>query len=156
MATGNEGAGALRTTEPIPPAVQDVNLGPIGPKDRYEFTPEQEKTIGDLAGKMGFVAAFLLAMATISLVQAGYVAYKARLFDWPLAINALIYGCIGVWTLNASGAFAAVVTTVGRDVTHLMNALGSLRRMYSLLYWLLIAGIVASIILMVTLSVRGG
>ncbi len=134
--------------EIIPPAVEAVDLGPIGPGARYEFTPEQERTIADLSGKMGFVGAFLLALATLGVVQVAVAAYRFRVFDAFAALNSLLFGCIAIWTITASGAFAAVVTTVGRDVTHLMDALGSLRKMYSLLYWLLVGAILASVLLL--------
>lgn len=136
--------------EPVPPAVEGVDLGPIGPRQRYEFTRDQEQVIGDLAVKMGFVGAFLLAMTTLGAVWVAYVLYRTdfRYFDGFTALNALIYGCLAIWTLRASGAFASVAATVGRDVSHLMDALSSLRKMYSLLYWLLVMAIVASFLLL--------
>ncbi len=148
MATGD--VSPPTGPEPAP----TVDLGPIGPRQRYEFTKDQESVIGDLSGKMRFVGAFLFALGMLGLFQVAYVAYRVRLFDGLMAINALIYGLIGFWTLRASGAFAAVVETVGWDVPHLMDALRSMRKMYSLLYWLLIMAIVASIVLMVTALVR--
>lgn len=150
--TSGEGIPEIPTETAAAP---EIDLGPIGPKHRYEFTPEQDKTIGDLAGKMGFVGAFLLAMTTLGLIQVGVAAWKYRRFDSFAALNALLYGCIAIWTLAASGAFAAVVTTAGRDVSHLMDALSSLRKMYSLLYWLLVIAIVASLILLLSSVFRG-
>ena len=124
-----------------PDAVPPVELGPIGPKARYEFTPVQEEVIGDLAGKMRFVGTFLCALALLSLFQVIYVAVKLQ--NHPLdiftTINALIYGLIGYWTVVASRNFAAVVATTGWDVPHVMDALRSLRKMYSLLFYLLVA-----------------
>jgi hypothetical protein len=144
----------MATGDVPPPTLPDpapsVDLGPIGPKQRYEFTKDQEAVIGDLSGKMRFVGAFLFALGVLGLFQVGFIFYRVRLFAWITAINALIYAMIGFWTLRASGAFSAVVETVGWDVPHLMDALKSMRKMYSLLYWLLIMAIVASIILFAT------
>lgn len=147
MATGESLPEEKRAEEPVPPAVEAVDLGPIGPKSRYEFTGDQERTIADLSGKMGFVGAFLLALTVIGLIRVIVAAIRGN-FDAIGAINTLLFGCIAIWTITASGAFAEVVTTVGRDVTHLMDALESLRKMYSLLYWLLVAAILASAILL--------
>lgn len=144
-------------TEPVPP----VDLGPIGPKQRYEFTKDQEEIVGDLAGKMGFVGAFLLALAVLGAVQVVIVAIRApaefkglNRVDWFTAVNSLIYGLVGAWTMRASGAFAAVVLTTGWDVEHVMIGLGSLRKMYSLLYWMLMAALLAIAILLISSSVR--
>ena len=142
----------MATGELIPPtmpeAAPSIDLGPVGPRQRYEFSKGQEVVIGDLAGKMRFVGAFLFALGMLGLVQVAYVAFRVKLFDWLTAINSLIYAMIGFWTLRASGAFSAVVETVGWDVPHLMDALKSMRKMYSLLYWLLVLAIVASIVVM--------
>ena len=59
-------------------------------------------------------------------------------------INGLIYGLIGYWTMSASRDFAAVVATTGWDVPHVMDALRSLRKMYSLLFYLLVAALAAT------------
>lgn len=138
---------------PEAPAIPPVDLGPIGPKARYEFTKDQEVVIGDLAAKMRFVGLFLLTLALLALIQVGRVAYVRwdfdRAFDWGNALNALLYGLLGGWTLQASGGFAAVVETTGWDVPHLMDALSSLRRMYSLVTWFLMMVLAAALILLI-------
>ncbi len=136
-------------SEPNPVVIQAVDMGPIGTKQRYEFTNEQESTIGDLADKMRFVGAFLFAFAGLGVLQVVNVAIRTRFFDWFTAINTLVYGLIGYWTLRASGGFTEVVETTGWDVSHLMDALESMRKMYALLFWLLIMAFVASLILTV-------
>lgn len=82
---------------------------------------------------------------------------------WGFVINAglagLVYLLIGIWTRSAASSFSKIVTTQGADITHLMNALGALHKMYALLYTLLLA---AAIMFFVTLGVsiwsmyRGG
>jgi hypothetical protein len=149
MATGD-------VVSPNDPPTVPVDLGPIGPKQRYEFTPDQEAVIADLAGKMQFVGMCMFGLAVLWLFQVIFVAVKVEghPFDVFTAITALIYGLIGYWTMSASGDFAAVVATVGWDVPHVMDALRSLRKMYSLLFYLLVAAIIASLILMVSYRVR--
>ena len=146
MATGD--AGSPKESPTVP-----VDLGPIGPRQRYEFTPAQESVIGDLAGKMRFVGAFMFALGFLGLVRVIYVAWKNRglegSFDIDSLITTIIYSLIGFWTLSASKGFAAVVATVGWDVPHVMDALRSLRKMYTLLFYMLVAAIVASLVLMI-------
>jgi hypothetical protein len=146
----------MSTGEPyVPPeALPSVDLGPIGPKERYEFTPVQEAVIGDLAGKMRFVGAFLLALTILGIAEVIFELMLIGKVHINAAISVLIYGLVGYWTLSASGAFAAVVSTTGWDVPHLMDALRSLRKMYSLLFTLLIAAFVATLILMIATQLR--
>jgi hypothetical protein len=61
---------------------------------------------------------------------------------WGLAINAgivsLFYIFLGTWTRSAGQSFQKIVSTQGNDISNLMNGLGSLHSMYSLLYTLLV------------------
>jgi hypothetical protein len=56
---------------------------------------------------------------------------------------------IGIWTLNAGKSFRLVVDTKGHDIPHLMNALNSLRKLYTLMFWILIIGLVFIVIAIV-------
>jgi hypothetical protein len=68
------------------------------------------------------------------------------------AVNGLLYLLIGVWTRSAAGSFKKIVETQGGDIHHLMEALTSLNKMYTLIYTLILLGlllIVATIALVV-------
>jgi hypothetical protein len=69
---------------------------------------------------------------------------------WGLAIgglvNGLLYLLIGVWTRNAAGSFQQIVDTRGHDISHLMHALGSLNKMYTLIYTLIVIGLLLFLI----------
>lgn len=60
---------------------------------------------------------------------------------WGIAINTavvgLFYVLMGTWTRSAGASFQQIVDTQGSDIRNLMNGLGSLHAMYSLLYILL-------------------
>ncbi len=45
---------------------------------------------------------------------------------------------IGIWTLTAASSLMLIVDTKGHDIPHLMHALTSLRKLYNLMFWLLI------------------
>jgi hypothetical protein len=53
---------------------------------------------------------------------------------------------IGIWTLNAGKSFRLVVETKGHDIPHLMSALNSLRKLYTLMFWILIIGLAFMVI----------
>jgi hypothetical protein len=66
---------------------------------------------------------------------------------------------VGMWTQQAAGSFAQIVTTKGQDIHRLMDALAALHKKYSLMYTLLWIAAIASLIslaFMVYHSVTGG
>jgi hypothetical protein len=69
---------------------------------------------------------------------------------------------IGIWTINAAQSFKLVVETKGRDIPHLMAALTALRKLYTIMFWLLIAALalvllaIATGILLWTLGIIPG
>ncbi len=151
---------------------------------QYEFTQDQNKLLGSLAGKMRFVGLFAVVLGVINLLIALLVVvavyrdripsdWKAKTKEyldkareklpddvrkqadeyaldklpannhlWGIAINAavggLFYLLMGTWTRSAGASFRKIVDLRGSDVTNLMNGMGSLHRMYSLVYTLLI------------------
>jgi hypothetical protein len=161
----------------------------------YEFTADQNKLIGSLAGKMRFVGLFAVVLGVINLILALLVVaavYRDRLTPewknktnaylektweklpeearkqseppsldkldklppnehlWGIAIGSaftgLFYLLMGVWTRSAGAAFQKIVDTQGSDIKHLMDGMGSLHQMYTLLYTLLIVVLLAGII----------
>ena len=57
------------------------------------------------------------------------------------AVNFLIYLLVGVWTREAAGSFRKIVDTQGNDMSHLMSALAALNKMYTLIYTLIVLGL---------------
>jgi hypothetical protein len=62
------------------------------------------------------------------------------------AVNGLIYLMIGAWTRSAAGSFRLIVDTRGSDISHLMDALSSLNKMYTLVYTLILVGLLFLIV----------
>jgi hypothetical protein len=137
---------------------------------QYEFTEVQNREIGILARKMrlvGLVAVLLgmvqLLLGILLLIYAFRDQLPADVLRripedtlkrltppsqlWALVLQAstsgLIFLLIGMWTRSAAGEFKKIVNTTGSDIGHLMSALSSLHKMYSLLYTLIIVGILA-------------
>ncbi len=126
----------------------------------YEFSSSQNELIGDLAKKMSFVATLSIVTGILVLIFGIIILISAfaEPQGFPEAVNALIQGVffllIGTWTKNAGSAFKRIVTTAGADIENLMGALGELRKLYTLQYWLVILllvfvilGIVAGIMI---------
>jgi hypothetical protein len=62
------------------------------------------------------------------------------------AINGLLYLLIGVWTRTAAGSFRLIVETKGTDISLLMSALSALNKMYTLIYTLIMVGLLVLIV----------
>jgi hypothetical protein len=69
---------------------------------------------------------------------------------WGVAISAgitgLFYLLMGSWTRSAGGSFQKIVDTQGSDIRNLMAGMGSLYKMYSLLYTLLVILLLAGVL----------
>ncbi|MDP2885743.1 MAG: hypothetical protein Q8P51_12070 [Ignavibacteria bacterium] len=90
---------------------------------------------------MKFVGIFYV-IASVLMGLAGLVAlFIAPLIGVLYLILLTPQLLIGIWTINAASSFKLVVDTRGHDIPHLMNALTSLRKLYTLMFWLLIVAL---------------
>ncbi|NET23981.1 hypothetical protein [Okeania sp. SIO1I7] len=105
------------------------------------FDPPQNEIILDLSNKMRFVSYVLIGAGVISGIIGLFSSAPEAI------IEAVIQILIGVWTLNAASSFKLIVDTQGNsqrnDIVNLMGALGELRKLYGLLYWLLIISLIS-------------
>ena len=112
----------------------------------FEFTPIQDDVIRSLSKRMYFVGT-IYVIASIIVALAGLVALMFSpmigAFYFLLLIPELL---VGIWTIHAAHSFRKIVDTQGRDIPHLMMALSSLRKLYTLMFWLLIAALVFMIL----------
>jgi hypothetical protein len=132
--------------QPTPPHVGQPQAAPKPQPPVYEFTVAQNDVIRTLSRKMKFVGVFYV-LASVVVGLAGLIS----LFFAP--IIGVIYMVlltpellIGIWTINAASSFRLIVDTRGHDIPHLMHALTSLRKLYTLMFWLLIIVFVLMII----------
>lgn len=109
---------------------------PVQPS--YEFTAAQDNVIRALSRKMKFVGVFYV-IASLLVGLAGVIALF--FMPWIGLVYLLLLTpelLIGIWTINAAHSFNLIVETRGQDIRHLMGALTSLRKLYTLLFWLLV------------------
>jgi hypothetical protein len=106
---------------------------------QYEFTPDQNRVIADLAKKMRLVGIVLQIFGCLGAVV-GLVLITRN------GIGALIQGVInvflGIWVIRAADSFHRIVKTQGQDISHLMEALRQLGKYFGLQYVLIMIGLV--------------
>jgi len=156
-----------------PPIAKGVLAMSTSMTNRYEFTEAQNREIGGLARRMRLVGLVAIVLGVVNLILSLLLlvyAFRDRLPAealrripedtlrqlappsqlWAIVLQAaasgLIFLLIGLWTRSSAAEFRKIVDTAGRDIGHLMSALGSLHKMYSLLYTLIIVGILAFLV----------
>jgi hypothetical protein len=116
-----------------------VDQPPPAPPAQYEFDGQQNAVIDALADAMQWIATPLLCLGVAFVLVAILQAVEAFRETGPIVpaltngLAAILAIVLGLWTSLAAGEFRRIVTTRGRDVTHLMTALDSLRKKYTLL-----------------------
>jgi hypothetical protein len=60
-------------------------------------------------------------------------------------VTGLIFLLQGVWTRSSAASFQKIVDTRGNDISHLMDAVGSLQAMYGQVHMLLVVGLLAGL-----------
>lgn len=113
----------------------------------YEFNSSQNELLRDLAQKMRFVSYFLIGVGVLAAIGGIFTLTRGGLGS---IIQATISIVTGVWTIKAASSFQKIVDTQGNDIENLLGALGELRKLYSLQYWLLI---IASIFIALSVTI---
>ena len=108
--------------------------------EEYEFTDAQNQIISQLASKMGWVAMFGLVVGVMIAVL-GIFSLGSDGQGLVFLVQSVFVIMIALWTRRAALGFRQVVETTGSDITNVMSALGELKKLYTLHYWLIIVGI---------------
>lgn len=77
-------------------------------------------------------------------------------FTSPITVSALAFALaglllllIGLWTRQAAGGFAGIALTKGKDVSRLMDALTAMHQKYSIIYSVILAAAIVSLVSLV-------
>jgi hypothetical protein len=138
---------------------------------QYEFSPEQDKTFDQLGYKMQGVGTMGLLLGLLSLMLGGLLmagfyqithspdpAVQAKIQAPPATLYAvagiyvvsgLVYLSIGFWTRSSGSAFRNIAATQGNDVNLLMTAVEKLYKMYSLVYSMILIGLLLFVITLI-------
>ncbi|MBD1837891.1 hypothetical protein H6F78_12380 [Coleofasciculus sp. FACHB-64] len=104
----------------------------------YEFDQTQNQLIRDLAQKMRFVSYFLIALGVLLVIDGIVSIAKGEIGG---IITGVVQIFIGLWTSKAASSFQLIVDTQGSDMENLIGALGELRKLYTLQYWLILIAV---------------
>jgi hypothetical protein len=119
---------------------------------QYEFTDDQNKQISRLADAMQVTAGLmqLLGLAFVIFCTLSVTKAVDTSSGYGQAVGlgaaALLCLCIGFWTGGSATSFRKIVETKNEDVWHLMNALGQLHNMYSLLRTMILGILVLAVV----------
>ncbi|VXD15190.1 conserved membrane hypothetical protein [Planktothrix serta PCC 8927] len=118
----------------------------------YEFNESQNQLILDLSKKMLFVSYFLIASGVLGAIT-GLITILQGGFGG--IVQGVVLLVTGIWTINASKAFKLIVETQGNDIENLMGALGQLRKLYTLQYWLFFISLIFLAIAVIVIVIFG-
>lgn len=107
--------------------------------EKYEFSDTQNAQIAPLASKMRIVGYFLIALGVLGGIGSLAMAGTA---DIGVFVDAAVQVVIGVFTIQAAKSFQLIVDTQGNDMNNLMDALGELRKLYTIQFWLFMISLV--------------
>ena len=109
----------------------------------YEFNAEQSKLIGGLGRSMRIVGLVALVWAVVGIISMSILAWTRGVLI--LDLNPVLALFIGLWALSGGASFVNVASTQGNDISHLMDALGKLRNIFTLVAILIIAAVLIAI-----------
>ena len=115
----------------------------------FEFTAAQNEMIQVLSHRMRWVAVIQI-LSGIGVVIAAIVAFARGQEGFALLLTAVLLIVIGIYTASAAKSFSDIVETAGADIPHLMEAVRTLKSLYNIQFWLIVAYLVimAIVILM--------
>jgi hypothetical protein len=109
----------------------------------YEFSDSQNGLIKDLSQKMQFVGIFSIVFGILAALG-GLIVLISRTQQGGVSsvIQGVVAVLVGIWTISAAKSFRLIVDTQGNDLENLIGALGELRKLYGLQYWILLIGLI--------------
>jgi hypothetical protein len=107
----------------------------------FEFTAAQNEMIQVLSHRMRWVAVIQI-LSGIGVVIAAIAAFARGQEGFALLLTAVLLIVIGIYTASAAKSFSDIVETAGADITHLMEAVRTLKSLYNIQFWLIIVYLV--------------
>jgi hypothetical protein len=131
------------------PSLQPAAAPPLMPSPgapQYEFSPSENAIIGNLGSKMSFVGLFMLGIGLFCFMSVIARWMQIHELEAVQLFFTLLLIPVGIWTHRAGREFRNVALTEGKDISHLMGALGNLLKLCTLVYLLLFITLVFAII----------
>ncbi|MGL6139860.1 MAG: hypothetical protein ACRC2M_21380, partial [Planktothrix sp.] len=121
----------------------------------YEFNESQNQLILDLSKKMRFVSYFLIVSGALGVISGFITISRGIEGGFSGIVQGFILLVTGIWTINSAKAFQLIVDTQGNDIENLMGALGQLRKLYTLQYWLFLIAVIFMVIGLIITIILG-
>jgi hypothetical protein len=96
------------------------------------------------AGKAGMNEAQLATLK--ESLAGGFWSSPITASALGFALAGLFLFLVGFWTRQAAVGFAGIALTKGKDISRLMDALGAMYRKYEMIYTLLLAAAIISLV----------
>jgi hypothetical protein len=107
----------------------------------FEFTAEQNETIQLLSHRMKWVGGFQI-LSGIGAIIAAIALFAKSQEPFALLLAGVVLLVVGLYTSSASKSFSDIVTTTGADITHLIEAVQTLKSLYNIQFWLIMAYVI--------------
>lgn len=104
----------------------------------YEFTPQQDLTIKNVAQRMKIIGVFYLVFGGLAALGGIFILVQSLPQALIAFLEVALFAFIGLWHYRAAASFQMIVQTRWNDIMHLMKALEELRKIYNLQVWLMI------------------
>ncbi len=123
----------------------------------YEFNESENSIFADVASKMsavGFFSIFFgslnIALSIVHLFQLSQGGDSRMTMQGIGGVSqGIVLLLVGSWTKKAGTSFKQIVDSRGQDIRNLMDAMSSLRKLYTLQYWLLVIALIIVVIALV-------
>ncbi len=124
----------------------------------YEFNESENSVFAEVATRMKAVGFCIIFFGFLNIIFFAFTLVQSK--DFRLGSpgiggisQGLFFVLIGVWTRDAGSSFRQIVDSRGNDIRNLMDAMGSLKKLYTLQFWLLVIALVlVAIALLASLS----
>ncbi|MCU0706183.1 MAG: hypothetical protein MUF18_19645 [Fimbriiglobus sp.] len=131
---------------------------------QYEFSDEHNRTLSGLSDSLrafanlmkilgavvGVLLLVALVLAWLKQQPSGEKPGQLHLGSWSVVIGLLpltvLFLTFGFWAGKAAGSFRKIAESKNEDVWNLMNALGSLKNMFAMLRFLMLATLVLLVV----------
>jgi hypothetical protein len=117
----------------------------------FEFSAEQNKIFQRLARLMKYAGILFIFLGVMIGTLSGVTILHQPLRGYGYLFLTILSVSFGVWTNSISYSFKLIAETSGQDITILMDALKTMKLVYTLqLIWLLIMTLASFAVLIVS------
>ena len=112
------------------------------PSAQYEFNEAENTTFTGLSRAMNLVGTVSLALGGLMVIGFFVLLMRHRVGQGTLSlVQGMVMVVMGIWNRDAAGPVERIVSSAGNDITHLMQAMEKLKKIFSLTQTLLLATI---------------